>query len=276
MSIKDILLFLDDGKTNADRIELALSLARLDNANLTGVALGSMKPVHAPAGDGVDAIARMSQRMAEKLISEFAANCEHSGINTDTMIIYGDAEASAAKLAHYARNYDLTILSQPNPERDNYNHLLVKARHVMLLSGRPILFMPYIGAKKLPLRKAMIAWDGTPAASRSVHDAIPLLRKLEQVKILVVASKKQRGSKKEVLVDGLARHLGHHGINAQIVKINPGDNSVTSVIQNQITENNIDLLIMGGHGTPTITQKIFGTVTSNLLSSMVVPVLMSG
>ena len=275
MAFKDILLFLDDGRTNDDRISLALSLARLDNANLTGVAMGSMKPVHAPSDDNVEAIARMSERMAERLTAEFTETCRNSGINTDTMIIYGDTDASAIKLAHYARNYDLTILSQPNPERDNYTPLLVKARQVMLLSGRPVMFVPYIGAKNVPLRNAMIAWDGTPAVSRSVHNAIPLLKRLDQVKILVVASKKQQETKKEVLVDGLAGHLRNHDINAEVVKINPGDNSVTSVIQNQISEKNVDLLVMGGHGTPTLTQKIFGTVTSNLLSSMLVPVMMS-
>jgi nucleotide-binding universal stress UspA family protein len=93
--------------------------------------------------------------------------------------------------------------------------------------------------------------------------------------VLVVASKKQQQSKKEVLVEGLVEHLHNHDVNAEVLNINPGISSVTSVIQNQISENDIDLLVMGGHGTPTLKQKILGTVTSNLLSSMVVPVLIS-
>lgn len=275
MAIKDILLFLDDGKTNAERINAALSLAIQHDASLTGVAMGSMKPVHAPDHKDEKTIARMGQRMAEKIVEEFRQTTTDAGLEASTLIIYGDSLASADKMAHYARNYDLVMLSQPNPQRDNYDRLLEKARHVLLLSGRPVFFMPYIGANKIPLQKGMIAWDGTPAVSRSVHDAIPLLRNLNQVMILVVASKKQRESKKEVLVDGLAEHLKHHGINIDIRRIDPGDNSVTSVIQNQISENDIDLLVMGGHGTPTLKQKILGTVTQNLLSSMVVPVLIS-
>lgn len=275
MAIKDILLFLDDGKTNSERVNTAFSLAFQHNANLTGVVMGSMKPVHAPDQNDAKANARMGQRMAEKIIEEFQQSADLAGLHVTTLIIYGDSQTSAAKIAHYARNYDLVMLSQPNPERDNYDRLLEKARQVLLLSGRPVFFMPYIGANKIPPKKALIAWDGTPAVSRSVHDAIPLLKNLDQVIILVVGSKKQRENKKEVLVEGLKEHLKHHDINADVLRINPGINSVTSVIQNKISEYDIDLLIMGGHGTPTLKQKIFGTVTRKLLSSMVVPVLMS-
>ena len=265
---------MDDSKTHTERVYAAISLAKLHHANLTGVALGSMKPVHAPNEDE-KAIARMGEKMAEKLVDEFTEAATELDQAVDTLIIYGDSMASALKMAHYARNYDLVILSQPNPALDNYNRLLELAKQVLLHSGRPVFFMPYIGANKVPIEKVMIAWDGTPAVSRSVHDAIPLLKTAEDVIILVVASKKQQETKKEVLVDGLADHLKNHQINARILRINPGDNSVPSVILNQITENNIDLLVMGGHGTPTLKQKIFGSVTHNLLSSMVVPVLMS-
>lgn len=274
MAIKDILLFLDDAKANAERMLAAISLAQQHGANLTGVALGSMKPVHAPS-DNDKANARMGEKMAQKLVEEFSQTAQLAGMSVKTIIIFGDSINSAQKMAHYARNYDLVILSQPNPAHDNFNRLMEFSQQVLLRSGRPIFFMPYIGANKIPLQKAIVAWDGTPAVSRSLHDAIPILRQLKQVYILVVASKKQQQSKSEVLVDGLLEHLHHHSINAQILRVNPGPNSVATIIQNQISENDIDLLVIGGRGTPTLKQKIFGHVTGKLLTSMVVPVLMS-
>jgi len=47
------------------------------------------------------------------------------------------------------------------------------------------------------------------------------------------------------------------------------------VILNEISDNDIDLLVMGGYGTPSLKQKLFGGVTRSLLSSMIVPVIMS-
>lgn len=274
MTIRDILVFLDDGKTNAQRMQTAICLAKQHQAKLTGVALGSMKPVHAP-NDSDQANERMAEKMAQKLIEEFNLLASESGLEVTTIIIFGDSLSSATKMSQYARNFDLVILSQPNPAYDNYTRLMEFAKQVLLHSGRPVFFMPYIGANKIPLQKAMVAWDGTPAVSRSLHDAIPLLRALKRVYILVVASKKQQQSKSEVLVDGLLEHLKNHQVDAQILRINPGMNTVATVIQNQISENDIDLLVIGGHGTPTLKQKIFGSVTETLLTSMVVPVLMS-
>jgi nucleotide-binding universal stress UspA family protein len=274
VAIRDILLFLDDGKANTQRILAAICLARQHKANLTGVALGSMKPVHAP-NDTDQANARMAEKMSQKLVEQFSQTASEYDLKVTTIVIFGDSLNSAQKMSHYARNYDLIILSQPNPAHDNFNRLMEFAKQVLLHSGRPVFFMPYIGANKIPLQKAIVAWDGTPAVSRSLHDSIPLLKEMKQVFILVVSSQKQQHSKSEVLVDGLLAHLKNHRVNAQILKINPGQNTVATVIQNQISDKDIDLLVIGGHGTPSLKQKIFGSVTQKLLTSMVVPVFMS-
>jgi len=274
LAIKDILVFLDDGVSNIERVHAAFCLAKIHNAKLTGATLASLKPMHAKVSDD-KAIARMGEKLSNKLVDDFQHAAEQQGLNVKTLIIFGDALTSALKMSHYARNYDLVILRQPNPARDHFDRLNVFAQKVMLLSGRPILFMPYIGARKLPFEKAMIAWDGTPAASRAVHDAIPLLATLREVVILVVESVKQIHSKKDVQDEGLAAHLANHDVNARVLRVRPGIRDVASVILNQIAENDIDLLVIGGYGTPTFRQKVFGNVTRSMLSSMIVPVLMS-
>ena len=43
MSYKSILLLLDDGKSNADRVKTAITIAKTHNAHLTAVALESLK-----------------------------------------------------------------------------------------------------------------------------------------------------------------------------------------------------------------------------------------
>lgn len=275
MSIRDILLFLDDGKSNADRTEAAIYLAKTHNAKLTATALASLKPRHAKV-DTDDAIARMGERLAEKLVEDFMAATELAGLAAvSTIIIYGDAHASANKMAHYARNSDLVMLHQPNPKRDNFPRLQEFAQQVLLLSGRPVFFMPYIGCKKIRFERIMIAWDGTPAASRAVHDSVPLLVRAKDVIILVVESQKQKHRKKDVQVSGLIDHLANHDVKARTLLVNPGKNKVPTVILNNMADHDIDLLVMGGYGTPTLKQKIFGGVSQSLLSSMIVPVVMS-
>jgi len=178
-------------------------------------------------------------------------------------------------LAQVARNFDLVILRQANPKNVNHDTVEEIAQQVILLSGRPVFFMPYIGAHRIPCQNAMVAWDGTPTATRAVHDALPLLKSIKEVIILVVQEGKKKTAKGELLADDLAEHLQRHGVNARVKRINSGTFDVQTVILNQIAENDIDLLVMGGYGTPSLKQKIFGGVTKSLLSSMIIPVIMS-
>lgn len=274
MSIKDILVFVDDGPSNSDRTKTALHLAKRHDARLMAASLASMKPIYAKS-DNEEIIARMSYKQAHKYIDEFLDLAENTNIKVKAKVIEGNSTASAHKMAHYARNTDLVVLAQPDPSKDNFQRLRNFSRDVILLSGRPVLFIPYIGATKVGFKKAMIAWDGSPAASRSVHDAIPLLKDADEVVILVVESKKQQEFKRDVLVEDLVEHLSHHNINARIKRASPGKNDVSTTILNHIVENGIDLLVIGGYGTPNLKQKIFGNVSTILLSSMAVPVLMS-
>ena len=274
MELKDILVYLDDGDSNAERIQTAFTLAAESNAHLTGVTLSSLKPAHLKVSDK-KALAQMCIQEAEKRVSEFAELAEEEGIDVSTRIIHREKSAAAERLAQVARNFDLVILRQANPKNPNYDTVEEITQQVILLSGRPVFFMPYIGAHRIPCRRALIAWDGTPTATRAVHDSLPLLKNIGEVFILVVQEGKKKTAPGELLADDLATHLQHHGVNALVKRVSSGSFDVQTVILNEIAENDIDILIMGGYGTPSLKQKIFGGVTKSLLSSMIIPVVMS-
>lgn len=273
MNYKDILVFLDDGKSNQVRVNTAIYLAKSQGARLTGVALEAMKPEHLKVKNE-DAAAMMAKQFAHELTEEFIETArKHEVAEVDSIVIPGSLSASASKMAQYARNYDLVMLRQPNPDKENYTQLKEFAEDVMMHCGRPIFFMPYIGAHRIPCKKSMIAWDGSPSSTRAVHNAIPLISRSNQVTVLVVASKKT--SREDMMVDQLIEHLGRYDINATPRYIDPGTFDIQTTILNEVADNDIDILVMGGYGTPSIRQKIFGGVTHSILSSMIVPILMS-
>lgn len=274
MAYKDILVYLDEGNSNKERIKTAFSLAKDNGAHLTGVTLSSIKPEHLKLSNK-QVLASVCVEEAEKRVNEFMQLAEQNGVEASTRIIHRDKSAAAQRLAQVARNFDLVILRQANPK--NKNHALSEevAEQVILLSGRPVFFMPYIGAHRIPCQKAIIAWDGSPAASRAVHDALPLLKNIDTVTVLVVEEGKKKTAQGELLADDLVRHLTHHEVNAQVKRVGSGTLDVPTVLLNEVAENNIDIMIMGGYGTPSLKQKIFGGVTQSLLSSMIIPVVMS-
>lgn len=272
--LKDILVYLDDGKSNAERINTAFTLAKSNDAHLTGVTLSSLKPAHLKISDK-KVLAATCVQEAEKRIEEFSTLAKSNGINASTRIIHRESTKAAERLAQVSRNFDLIILRQANPKNINHNTVEEIAHKVILLSGRPVFFMPYIGAHRIPCKNAMIAWDGTPTATRAVHDSLPILKSVDEVTVLVVQEGKKKTAQGELLADDLVEHLKHHKVNARVKRITSGTFDVQTVILNQIADNDIDILIMGGYGTPSLKQKVFGGVTTSLLSSMIIPVIMS-
>lgn len=273
MQYKDILLYIDDGDSNAARVEAVLGLAKEHGATVTGVTLSVLKPPHVIVS-APNVLKDMCQQAAQQRIENFVESAEAAGVSARSEVIHGNEKTSVRKFAQYARNFDLLVLRQANPSRENAALVEEIAEQVILLSGRPVFFMPYIGAHRIPLKKATIAWDGTPAATRAVHDALPVLAGLDQVMILIIEGK-TKTAKGELLADNLVQHLSSHGVNAEVKRRTTAGAEVPTILLNEIADNDIDLLVMGGYGTPSLQQKIFGGVTRTILASMIVPVLMS-
>lgn len=271
---KDILVYLDDGKSNVERIRTAFALAQSQQARLTGVTLAALTPTHLRVKDEKTKAA-MSLQEAEIRIEEFSQLAKEAGIDYAGKVIHGNRKEARKRLSQFARNFDLVIFRQANPDNRNYELIEKIARKIVLHCGRPVFFMPYIGAHHIPCQNAMIAWDGTPAATRSVHDVLPLLKSIPKVFILVISEGKDKTAKGESLADDMAAHLKRHEVNSEVVRISAGTFDVPTVILNQIAERQIDLVVMGGYGTPSIKRKVFGGATKTMLSNMITPVVMS-
>ena len=80
--------------------------------------------------------------------------------------------------------------------------------------------------------------------------------------------RQEKTAKGELLADDLARHLQNYDVSVK--RISSGTLDMQTIILNQIAEQYIDLLVMGGYGTPSLKQKIFGGVTQSILSSMLI------
>jgi len=275
MSYKDILVYLDDGKSNQERINTAFDLAKSHQSRLTAITLAALKPAHMIVKDK-SAEYNISYQEAEKRLEDFSTQAEKSGIEYDTKIIEQAAGRGLRKaLAQFARNFDLVIFRQSNPNNRNFELINTISKKIVVHCGRPVFFMPYIGSHHIPAKNALIAWDGTATATRVVHDSLPILKQVDEVTILVVTEGKSKTAKGELLADDLADHLGRHGVNANVRRTTTGSYDVATVILNHIAENSLDLLIMGSYGTSSLQRKVFGGVTKKILETMIVPVIMS-
>ena len=121
----------------------------------------------------------------------------------------------------------------------------------------------------------MIAWDGSRASTRAVHDSLPLLETMKEAVILVVDPENIEHYQKTKPGEGMSRHLDAHGVSNTVMRVPKGDISTSSVIMNELSNSGADVLVMGAYGTPKLREVILGGVTRTVLESMTVPVFMS-
>ena len=134
-TLKDILVYVDDGASNKERVITAVSLAKLHQARLTAVTLATIKPSHVKVRDA-RTLATICEQEAHKRVEEFTQYVQQHELEVDSRVIHGDENLAARKIARYARNFDLVILRQANPNNANFSIVEKVAEQVILLSGR--------------------------------------------------------------------------------------------------------------------------------------------
>jgi nucleotide-binding universal stress UspA family protein len=278
MTIKDILVHVDDGAPARARLDLALKLAQPFGARVTALYLlaepfmsGASR--HAPA-DVIHEHLALANAAADKVLAVMAADAERSGAGFRILKESGSLDRLPGLLARDARNSDLVIVGQPDPKTGSSDDaLLVEA--AFMETGRPALVIPYGGAPQTPFDRVMVAWNASREASRAVHDALPLLVAAKEVVILVIdpddiaaALGRQPGS-------GVARHLEHHGASVRVKTVESGRRRAGEVILSEATAETADLLVMGGYGHSKLREALLGGATRTLLADATLPILLS-
>ena len=267
MAIKDILVHIDERECSAARLHLAIRLAREHNAHLAGIFVEhhSFFPFSTSTSDEAPLAAR----------ELFARAVAPSGLSSEWIHVpaaLGLGMAEAVILHAYYR--DLLVIGQLDYEDrcslpDNFPD------RVILGCGGPVLVVPYVGDSVSIGRRIMVAWRCGPESARSVNDALPLLRRAEDVAAVSVPS--GRGDDHILPISGdLVQHLLRHGVNAHSDLLFRDDIGVGDQILNYASDHGVDLIVLGVYSQNRRGGQLsLGEVSRHLLKCMTVPTLMS-
>lgn len=274
MDLKDLLVHLDSGPRAAERLGLAVALARRHGARLTGLfaertALGaSLVGRRNP-----DAVARA----AEEVRVRFEAASGAAGVSNRwwPLALDGAEETEIIDaVVVCCRRVDLPIFGQEHGDPTRAPEGLVE--RVIAGSGRPVLVVPSIGSYPDAGRRVVVAWTGSREAARALHDAIPLLARAERVTVLSLRQASE-GTAAPVLPPlDVAEHLRRHGVEAIHDHWLVGDLAAVDAVLNRASDEGADLTVIGAHGL--LGQGLLagdrGT-TRAILETMTTPVLLS-
>lgn len=270
MSLKNLMVHLDQGPRTAYRLELAAALARRHEARIVGV-FGQL--AHAqqvgvvatwPPESYVEA-AEASRALFKKATAG-VPRAEWHDINRGS-----DAEV-IRQVTHLARYFDLVVLGQYD-DRGKPHEPAELAHEVVLDCGRPVLILPYIWDIAPLGAHPLIAWNDTREASRALNDALPLIANCQEALLVSLAASREDA---EASCAEAVRHLGCHGIAATSEVFVLADEEAVGAMDmllNRVSDRAADLLIMGAHSGGAFSLR--GSGTRHILRHMTVPVLMS-
>ncbi|MYN06767.1 universal stress protein [Pseudoduganella aquatica] len=279
MSYKSILVHVDQSPHASARIEFAAELARTHEAHLTGAALtGLAMDIYrsggmtwgAPVPQDVFDTVKEDNLQALALFEKLA---QAAAISYERRYTDDDPDFGLVQQAHYA---DLVVLSQSDPDSGGPRMLHTLPEYVALNGGRPVLMVPYSGTFRHLDRHALVAWDGSRAATRAITDALPLLQRSGQVTLAVFDAERQYGVHGDLPGADIALFLARHGVKVEVQQhATAGGIDIGGALLSLAADLGADLLVMGAYGHQRWSEIILGGVTRRILQSMTLPVLMS-
>ena len=267
MNLRDILVHVDNHATCTMRCKVAIRVARRHESQLTGI---YVIPRHHLSDQ------QKMLETAQKRIEKFKSLAKAAKLNAKMICV--DCNSSGLDISNainiYSHYHDLLVLSQTdqtNPDEFTPTDLPEKA---VLGSGRPVLLVPYAGTFDTPFKRTVLAWRGGPESTRALHDAMPILRKGEETKVITICG--HEGDEDYLSHEAnICDHLQNYQLaltcETQIIE----NLSVGDLLLNRCAEFSSDLLVMGATSQSRRGHQTLGATGRHILKYMTVPVLMS-
>lgn len=280
MSYKTIVTVLDNPDNTQIAADFAAAFAREHDAHIVGLhaevvsTVPLVAPMEIPDPVAVQALQDVAHTQAVEIERLFRSKMEGTGLSYEWHSFASTVGYGTEPLIESSRSADLLVAVQPDPSK--YSDTQVDVETFLFDSGRPVLLIPYILKEPKPLRRVLIAWNGSKEVARATFDALPFLKAADSVEILSVStSEKETHPSKESGIQ-VAAALTRHGVRATFETASCADKSTPSqVIENRLADNSIDLLVMGAYTHSWLWQMIFGGTTRTLLQSMTAMTLLA-
>lgn len=169
-------------------------------------------------------------------------------------------------LSEAARHYDMLIVG--NRAETDDEHVTLHPDRIALLSGRPVIVVPAGYDGGAGLSHSALAWDGGRAAARALSDSLRLIEEDGRVSVLTV------GPRGGWPIEDLMTHLSRHGVEG-IHEEWPTSHPVASTLVGWCRRHRPSLLVLGAFEHSKFREDLLGGVTSEVLSQIEIPVLLS-
>lgn len=281
MSYKTVLVHVDNDKHANERVKFAAKIAMNEDAHLIGAAAsGVSRYIYqsrfiyegGAMATNLDSHLEELRDHAKNALSAFESTAKTMGVNSYESRQVDDEAGGGISLQ--ARYSDLVVIGQTDPDEPSTTTLPDFPEFVVMNAGRPVLIVPYAGTYDTVANRVLIAWDASTSATRAVTAAIPLMKRAENVDVVVFNPDSRGDAHGEQPGADIGLYLARHGIKVNVVH-QKTDIDVGNALLSIAADLGSDMLVMGGYGHSRFREILLGGVTRTVLESMTVPVLMA-
>lgn len=280
MGYKTILAVMDTHE-NAQKLgDFAVSLANTFSAHVIGLhmeafaAVPLVAPMEMPDPASVQAVQEVAQQETSDVARIFQEKMTSEGISYEWRSFVSSIGYSSNTAVQSARCADIVIARQStasalSDSRAEFDTFLYE-------SGRPVLLVPHVLQHPKPVERVLVAWNGSREATRAVFDALPFMILAKSVEIFSVGT--EQGDDQPGMLAGteIASVLARHGINVTVTSQEKTQGlSAEKAIEQRLSDNSIDLLVMGAYGHSRWWEMLFGGVTRSVLDKTTALTLLS-
>ncbi|MBN7805385.1 universal stress protein [Agrobacterium rosae] len=280
MGYKTILAVMDTAENARKLGDFTASLASTFSSHVIGLHMESfatvplVAPMEMPDPATVQAVQEVAHQETTDVGLIFNGKMAAENISNEWRSFVSSVGYSSNTAIQSARSADIIIarqttssaLSDSSADIDNF----------LYESGRPVLLVPHVLDQPKPIKRVLVAWNGSREATRATFDALPFLIAAESVEIFSVGAADNETQSGVLAGSEIASTLARHGINVTVTSQEKGHGvSAEKAIERRLSDNSIDLLVMGAYGHSRWWEMLFGGVTRTLLDKMTALTLLS-
>jgi nucleotide-binding universal stress UspA family protein len=279
MTYKTLLVSLNEIERLDAVLQVAASLAGEQKSHVIGLYVIPAPAVYPAVGPYVvpevfDGLTRFFEDQSKGAKKKFDAGMKSGDLSGRWLEVKALAPVISETVSEIGRIADLVVVSETNRDGKNGAELDF-VENVILGVGRPVLILPRKSDPHLNTSLVVCGYNGSKESARAVHDAVPILRKAKDVRLLWVDPASDTEPFGAPPGTAMAESLQRQGVKATAESVLSNGVNPAEAVMMKARELGSGLIVMGAYGHSRIREFVLGGATRHALSSLTIPLLMS-
>jgi nucleotide-binding universal stress UspA family protein len=279
MNYKTILVSLNEiGRLNT-LLEVTAALANEHGACVLGLYVIPAPAVY-PAGGSYaipeifDSFTKFFEEQLDGVRKRFESVMERNGVARKWLMTRATVPAISDTVSEIGRIADLVVLSQTDRgAREGVE--LDFVQNVVLSVGRPVLVLPQNCGDNLKINQIICGYNGSKESARAVHDALPFLKKADDVRLIWVDPSLETETAGALPGADMAESLDRHGVRATAESMPTNGINPAEALLMRARDLGSGMIVMGAYGHSRLREFVLGGATRQALSGLSIPLVLS-